>query len=139
MTRLHCEASFGNSDFDEPTSKSKLQGYFVLSQNTLIDANIFLCDIVHYQDPLTIKGHVFILFSYFDLSSILHPDHLKKVVVNRETMRLKAETLENMAYLLCVTDTTYTDHFYFFNFNFQIPIKLFLMNTYVSFRSIILK
>lgn len=64
------------------TSKCELKGDSVLRQNTLIDANIFLSDVMNHQGPLAVSGHMLILFSYFHLSSIPHPDHLKAKAVN---------------------------------------------------------
>lgn len=68
------------------TSKRKLKGDSVLRQNTLIVANIFLSDVMHHQGPLAVSSHILVLLSYFHLSSIPHPDHLKANAVNIETI-----------------------------------------------------
>lgn len=68
------------------TSKCELQGDSVLRQNTLIGANIFLSDVMNHQGPLAVSCHILVLFSYFHLSSIPHPDHLKDNAVNIEAI-----------------------------------------------------
>lgn len=74
------------------TSKCELKGDSVLRQNTLIDANIFLSDVMHHQGPLAVSGHTLVLFSDFHLSSIPHPDHLKVNAVSIDTKRLEEES-----------------------------------------------
>lgn len=65
-----------------------MNGDSVLRQNTLIAANVFLSDVMHHQGPLAISGHILVLFPFFHLSSIPHPDHLKANAVNIETITL---------------------------------------------------